>query len=209
MSPSPRILIVEDEALIAMELEDRLTQLGHTVCGRTISGEEAVSTIEELQPELVLMDVNLAGKMNGVEAASEIRKNHDIPIVFLSAFSDEELLQKAAHTEPYGYLVKPFEERELHSTITMALYKNQLDRERAELTQRLQQALNEIQELRSLLPMCAWCKRQVCDEHGKWSDFETYASRRLQADITHGICPSCLAKQQKELQARKKTRQTH
>jgi len=207
MTHSPRIFIVEDEALIAMELEDRLTQLGHAVCGRAISGEEAVRTIKELQPELVLMDVNLAGVMNGVEAALEIRKTYDIPIIFLSAFSDKELLEKAAHTEPYGYLVKPFEERELHSTIVMALYKNQLDRERAKLTRQLQQALNEIQELRSLLPMCSWCKRQVCDEHGKWSDFETYVSRRLQAEITHGICPSCLTKEQENLQTHKKAQE--
>jgi DNA-binding NarL/FixJ family response regulator len=199
----PTILLVEDEALIAMELADRLTQLAYTVCRHVSTGEDAVRSVEELHPDLVLMDIKLAGKMNGLEAAELIRAKHDIPIVFLSAFSDNELLKQATRAEPYGYLVKPFEERELHSTITMALYRSRMERERAELTRQLQKALDEIHELRGLLPFCAWCKRKIQDEDGQWENFEDYARRRLGHDITHGICPECLTQEQENFRARK------
>jgi DNA-binding response OmpR family regulator len=200
------ILLVEDEALIAMELEDQLTDLSYAVCGHVTAGEDAVEKVEEVHPDLILMDINLAGKINGIEAAAQIRANHDIPIVFLSAFSDNELLAKASHTEPYGYLVKPFKARELHATITMALYRNQMERERAELTRQLQKALDEIRELRSLLPFCAWCKQQIQDEDGKWTDFGSYAQQRMGIELTHGICPSCFATQQAQILEMKKRR---
>jgi two-component system, response regulator PdtaR len=200
---APRIFIVEDESLIVMELEDRLTQLGYTVCGYTSRGEDAVTTAAELHPDLMLMDISLAGAMNGIEAAERIRQEHDIPIVFLSAFSDNDLLRKAAHTEPYGYLVKPFEERELHATITMALYRHQMERERAALTRQLQHALDEIRELRGLLPFCAWCKQKILDEDGQWTGFDAYTKRRLGTDVTHGICPECYAKEETKILAMK------
>lgn len=205
MTP-PTILIVENETLIAMELEDRLTQLGYTVCGCAGRGEEAVAKANKLYPALVLMDVSLAGTMNGIEAAEQIRQSRDIPIVFLSAFSDNDLLRQAAHAEPYGYLVKPFEERELHATITMALYRHQMERERAELTRKLQQALDEIRELRELLPCCAWCKQKIRDQDGQWIGFEAYIKRHLGADITHGICPECMAKEEVKILAMKEKR---
>jgi AmiR/NasT family two-component response regulator len=199
----PRILLVEDEALIAMELTDRLTYLAYLVCGHISAGEDVVRAVEELHPDLVLMDIKLAGRMDGIEAAELIRAQHDLPIVFLSAFSDDELLKQATRAEPYGYLVKPFEERELHSTITMALYRSRMERERAELTRQLQKALDEIHELRGLLPFCSWCKRKIQDEDGQWENFEEYARRRLGHDITHGICPECLATTQEQFRARK------
>ncbi len=149
---SPAIFIVEDEALIAMELEGRLEQLDYRVCGHVGSGEEAVSKVADIHPDLVLMDINLAGAMNGIEAAEQIRQHYDIPVVFLSAFSHNDLLQQAAHAEPYGYLLKPFEERTLHATITMALHRHQKERERTELTRELQHILFQIRDLCGALP---------------------------------------------------------
>lgn len=198
-----KIFIVEDEVLIAMELEDRLSHLGYTVCGRTDRGEEAVVRVAELRPDLVLMDIHLRDKLNGVEAAAEIRRHYAIPVVFLSAFSDDELLGRAAGVEPYGYLLKPFEERELHTTMTMALYRGRRERERATLTRQLQTALDEIHELRGLLPFCAWCKQKIQDEDGHWEKFEEYAHRRLGHEISHGICPECLAQEQENLRLRR------
>lgn len=202
-----KIFIVEDETLIAMELEDRLIHLGYTVCGHTSRGEDAVAKANELLPDLILMDIHLSGQMNGIEAAALIHERHDIPVVFLSAFADNELLGHAARTEPYGYLVKPFEERELHATITMALYRGRMERERAELTRKLQKALDEIHELRGLLPFCAWCKRKIQDEDGQWENFEEYVHRRLGHDITHGICPECMATAQGQLRSQKAPRE--
>ncbi|NOT58277.1 MAG: response regulator [Deltaproteobacteria bacterium] len=198
MTPAS-IFIVEDEVLIAMELEERLRQLNYTVCGHVTQGEEACVKVEDLHPDLILMDISLAGAMNGIEAAERIRQAHDISVVFLSAFSDNDLLRKAAHVEPHGYLVKPFEERELHATITMALYRHQMERERAELTRKLQRAVDEIRELRALLPFCAWCKQKIREEDDQWVGFETYIKRHLGNDITHSICPECFAQEKTKL----------
>jgi AmiR/NasT family two-component response regulator len=118
---SRRIFVVEDEALIAMELKDRLEGLGYEVCGSAAHAERALEQIGALRPDLVLMDVNLAGGMSGVEAAERVRDSCAIPVVFLTAYSDPALIARAARAGSFGYLVKPFEGRELHATIEMAL----------------------------------------------------------------------------------------
>lgn len=135
-----QILVVEDDSIIVMELEDRLYKLGYTVCTATAYGEEAIDKAAELAPDLVLMDIRLKGAMDGIEAAAEIRERYDIPVVYLTAYADNNTLQRAQITEPYSYLIKPFEERELHIAIEMALYKHRMERERARLEDRLFQA---------------------------------------------------------------------
>ena len=116
-----RVFVVEDEALIALDLSERLEVLGYEVCGTTTRGETAVQRIAELRPDLVLMDIKLAGSMDGVEVAQQLRERYDVPVVFLSAFVDSQLIARATRTNCYGYLVKPFEERELHATLQVAL----------------------------------------------------------------------------------------
>ncbi|MDP1768915.1 MAG: response regulator [Nitrospirota bacterium] len=125
-----RIYIVEDEALIAMEISDRLTQLGYDICGRAARGEQALEEIPRTHPDIVLMDIRLAGELTGTETAARLRKRLDVPVVFLTAFSDDSLLKEAIDTEPFGYLVKPFEERELHATLQAALYRHRLQHQR-------------------------------------------------------------------------------
>ena len=123
-----RILIVEDERIVARDLAGTLEKLGYTVCGIAASGEDAVARATGDRPDLVLMDIVLAGEMNGVDAAMAIRHRLDIPVVYLTAYADDATLQKAKVTEPFGYLIKPFEERELHTAIEMALYKHGMER---------------------------------------------------------------------------------
>jgi PAS domain S-box-containing protein len=124
---SAKILIVEDETIVAMSLEDDLKQLGYKVCGAVNSGEAAISKARETQPDLVLMDIQLKGDMDGIEAATKIHQQFNIPIIFLTAYADPTTLQRAKVAEPFGYLLKPFEERELKSTIEMALNKHSRD----------------------------------------------------------------------------------
>jgi len=121
-----RILIVEDETLIAMELKDRLERNHYIVCGVVARGEDAIGQIEQFEPDVALMDVHLAGRLNGIETAKQLRAKRDIPVIYLTAYSDPWLIEQAAKTEPYGYLVKPFEERELRATIDLALYKHMM-----------------------------------------------------------------------------------
>jgi PAS domain S-box-containing protein len=141
--PAARIFIVEDEALIQMEIGDRLSQLGYVVCGAAARGEVAIGQIAETAPDLVLMDINLAGEIDGIETARRLRERSRLPIVFLTAYSDDALLRRAGETDPFGYLMKPFRERELHATIQMALLKHRLERTLHEANERLEEQVRE------------------------------------------------------------------
>jgi two-component system, cell cycle sensor histidine kinase and response regulator CckA len=123
-----RILVVEDERVVARDIQYRLTEMGHTVVNITRGGEEAVRLADELRPDLVLMDIRLDGRTDGISAAQEIRARFHLPIVFLTAYADEDTLQRARVTEPFGYVLKPFDERELRTVIEMALYKQDAER---------------------------------------------------------------------------------
>lgn len=123
-----RILVVEDESIIAEDLKDSLVNLGYTVPSIESTGEKAIKKTEEIKPDLVLMDIVLHGKMDGIEAAKEIRSRFDIPVVYLSSYSDDEILERAKITEPYGYIIKPFNERELHINIEIAIYKHRIEK---------------------------------------------------------------------------------
>jgi diguanylate cyclase (GGDEF)-like protein/PAS domain S-box-containing protein len=124
-----RILIVEDEQVVALGLQASLEGLGYAVAARVATGEAAIEKAGALRPDLVLMDINLAGGLDGIEAAEQIRAQFDLPIIYLTALSDTATLQRARVSEPFGYILKPFEERELQSNIEMALYKHRLERQ--------------------------------------------------------------------------------
>jgi len=124
-----KILIVEDEGILAEGLKKRLTALGYTVTGIAARGEEAIAKAGQTRPDLVIMDIRLKGEMDGIEAAQVIRERFDIPVVYLTAYSDQQTLDRAKITEPYGYICKPVEERELHINIEIALYKHRTEKE--------------------------------------------------------------------------------
>ncbi len=125
---NPRILVVEDEIIVAIDLQHELNALGYRVTDIASSGQEAVKKAGQIRPDLVLMDIRLDGDMDGIEAAEQIRTNFDIPIVYLTAYADTDTLRRAKVTDPFGYIIKPYQERDLHVTIEMALYKHQTDR---------------------------------------------------------------------------------
>ena len=122
-----RILIVEDEAIVARDIAQQLTLLGYEPVAQTPRGEQALVLAEQLRPDLVLMDIQLAGEMDGIAAAQAIRERFAIPVVFLTAFVADETLERAKVTEPFGYIIKPFQDRELRTVIEMALYKHQAE----------------------------------------------------------------------------------
>jgi len=129
----PRILVVEDESIVALDLQSSLEHLGYDVVGTAATGEDAVHIAEARTPDLVLMDIQLRGEMEGTAAADLIRRRFGIPVVYLTAYSDEATLQRAQISEPLGYLLKPFAERDLQVTIQMALYRHRAQREHEEL----------------------------------------------------------------------------
>jgi two-component system, response regulator PdtaR len=121
-----RILIVEDEHIVAMGIKRMLKDLGYTVTGVASSGEDAIAKAESTFPDVVLMDIMLKGDVDGVEAAKEIKEKFNIQVVYLTAYSDDKILERVKTTEPLGYIVKPFDEKDLYSNIEVALhrYKN-------------------------------------------------------------------------------------
>ncbi|MDD5142000.1 PAS domain S-box protein [Methanoregula sp.] len=122
-----KILIVEDEAVTGMDIRKSLVEMGYSVVAVATTGELAIRKAAELHPDLILMDILLGGKMNGIEAADKIRRHCHIPVVYVTAYSDDSFLAKAKLTEPFGYILKPFRELELKTTIEMALYKNAME----------------------------------------------------------------------------------
>lgn len=125
----PAIFIVEDEAIVASDIKETLISLGYTAAGIAKSGEIALEKIKDVRPDLILMDIHLAGEMDGVDTAGKVHALYEIPVIYLTAYADKILLDRAKVTEPYGYVVKPYDERELHSVIEMALYKHHVERE--------------------------------------------------------------------------------
>lgn len=322
----PRILIVEDESLIAKDIATSLEDLGYDVVGTAVSGEDAIAESKKLRPNLVLMDIVLQGEIDGIQAAARIRADLGLPVIFLTAYADDTIMQRAKLTEPFGYLIKPFEDTELHFSIQMALYKHKMEHElkrkeeqyralvemaniipfeldfttgrftymspqvekmlgyplsdwtgiqfmlahtfeedknsltkimlcqdcapgeidyefrfikadgstiwlrgiasiiraedsstsllrsvlidinsrkrieeeRENLIGELQEALANIKTLRGLVPICAWCKK-VRDDNGFWNQVETYIQDHSDAKFTHGMCPDCMQKMDREL----------
>lgn len=135
MNPA-NILIVEDETIVALDMKYQLQKLGYGVCGIFSTGEECLNRIKNLNPELVLMDIRLQGEIDGVEAAGVIREKYRIPVVFITAYADDETIERAKYIEPFGYIIKPFDERSLRTTIEMALYKHSMDKKLVESEER-------------------------------------------------------------------------
>ena len=118
------VLLVEDESIVAKDIQLSLKRLGYNVLGIENTGEKAISSARKLDPDIIIMDIMLKGKINGIEASEKIRKEQNIPIIYLTAYADENTLSKAKITEPYAYIIKPYKEIDLHTSIEMALYKH-------------------------------------------------------------------------------------
>lgn len=118
-----KILVVEDEWIIANDIKDSLISMGYMVSGIASSSEEALARVEECLPDLVLMDIVLKGEKNGIETVKDIRARYDIPVIYLTAYDNQYLVDQAKLTDSNGYLLKPFKDRELHIAIELALHK--------------------------------------------------------------------------------------
>ena len=123
------ILVVEDESIVAKDIQNSLKKLGYSVPSLENTGEDAIDAAGQHRPDLILMDIMLKGDISGIDAAGQIKKRFQIPVIFLTAYADESTLNKAKLTEPYGYIIKPFKEIDLHTSIEMALYKHGKEQE--------------------------------------------------------------------------------
>ena len=146
VSVVPRVFVVEDEMIISRDIQRTLLTLGYEVAGHAVSGISAIEKTRESRPDLVLMDIHLKGEMDGIETAAIIARELSIPVVYLTAFADVETVERAKETMPFGYLLKPFEERELRTAIEIALYKHRAERELARNQELLRATINSIGE---------------------------------------------------------------
>jgi len=180
-----RILLVEDEGIIAKDIRESLEGMGYEVIGVEVSGEKAIDRAERNSPDLVLMDIVLQGPVDGITAANEIRSRLGVPVVYLTAYADDQVLERVKVTEPFGYLIKPFEEKELNFTIEMALYKHELDRKLRDSKQQYQALLESAGaipwELNLQSKKFTYIGPQAVDILGypveSWTDFDFWAGR--------------------------------
>lgn len=142
MNSSAHILIVEDEAIVAFNLQQRLSHMGYHVPDIAVSGTDTLALVSKARPDLILMDIHIEGDMDGIDVAARIHETGTVPVIYLTAYSEDSTLERARKTRPYGYLIKPFSERELHATIQMALERHAVEKELAENRQLLQQAMD-------------------------------------------------------------------
>lgn len=124
-----KVLVVEDESIVSKDIQQSLKRLGYIVIGSASTGEKAIGFIDREKPDIALMDIMLKGEMNGIDTADVFRRHYNIPVIFLTAYADETTLSKAKITEPYGFIIKPFKEIDLHTSIEMALYKHKKEKE--------------------------------------------------------------------------------
>lgn len=189
-----KILIVEDEVATGLALMKKLERLGHQVHEEVIRfGEEVADAVEEARPDLILMDINLKGEMKGTQIASIVKNKYDLPIIFLTAHSDESNLSEAIKSDPYAYLKKPASIDDLRICLEITLHKFQVDRENKNLIAELEAALDKIKTLHGLIPICSKCKN-IRNDKGYWQKIEAYIHEHSEADFSHGICPECLKK---------------
>jgi len=132
-----KIMVVEDEWIVADQLCNNLKDLGYMVCATASTGDEAIKNVQENNPDLILMDIVLKNKMDGIEAAEQITSQFNIPVIYLTSYTDKEYIERAKQTKPFGYLVKPFKQGELHANIEMALHKHRLEKEIKDYLERL------------------------------------------------------------------------
>ena len=142
-----RIYVVEDELIVARDISMQLAELGYEAAGQSATAEDALEKVRATLPDLVLMDINLAGSLDGISAAQIIRAELDIPVVFLTAFTADDVLARAKLTEPYGYILKPFSERELRTVLEMALYKSGAERTMRRDSRQLKQMAQRVIEV--------------------------------------------------------------
>lgn len=165
------ILIVEDEQIAALDLQETLRQFGYRILGPAASGEKAIAIADTEVPDLILMDIHLAGEMSGIEAAASILSRHSVPVIYLTAYADPELVEQAKKTRPYGYIIKPYEERALRTEIEIALYKFGLDqnfrKEYANLAEWVQQRTEELARANAALKKSEARYRLIFERSGE------------------------------------------
>ncbi|BBO91584.1 response regulator [Desulfosarcina ovata] len=184
------ILIVENELILAEDLSLTLKELGYEKYQITSTGEDAIAKVTHEKIGFVLMDIKLDGQIDGIEAAKQIQSFSDIPIVYLTAFSNEDLLTRAKETMPYGYLLKPFRSKELKAVIETARYKFEMEQRFKIKFKAMESLARKRKGADEIVTICCHCKK-IKDPDGTWEYLESYIESHAIGKCSHSICPIC------------------
>lgn len=184
-----RVLVAEDNKVVSLMIQKSLAKLGHELAGVAESGREAVRMALRLEPDVILMDIEMP-ELNGLDATWEIQHRQPVPVVVLTAFEDGELIEKAGKVGVSAYLIKPPRTKEIERAIIMAMARHDDLMECWRLNRELENALAEIKTLRGILPLCSFCNR-IRDAKGDWQKVDVYICRNSEAAVSHSICPDC------------------
>ncbi len=193
-----RVLIVDDDFLVIQMIRSTLRKMGYTVVGEAETGRLGVEMTEALQPDVVIMDIEMPD-MGGIEATRLITETCPTPVVVLTAYESSELVAQVSEAGAGAYLLKPPKARELGRAITIAMARFDDMMELRRLNEELREALATIKTLDGLIPICAWCHKNIRDEGEHWIQLEEYITERSNATFTHSICPDCLRKFKDEI----------
>ncbi len=191
--PKETILITEDDPILAGDIAQRLRALHYRVCATTSNARQAISIASTWKPDLVLMDINLPGGMDGIEAAEQIHALQ-VPVIYLTGYHDGPLLERAKQTNPCGYLLKPFETGDLKVAIEIGLHRHSSYQKRLAEYQNSAAA----SRLAGLLQICCYCKK-IKEPSDHWTQIETYIMQRTDASFSHGMCPECFDNVKRQL----------
>ncbi|MCP4149454.1 MAG: response regulator [bacterium] len=193
-----RVLLVEDDPITTTVIKRELEISGYLLAGTASNGREAVKKVIELRPDVVLMDI-LMPDMDGLEATQQIQEKCPTPVVVLTSYKSEDLVEKAGHVGASAYLIKPPSLCEIDRAVAISMARHSdllelqhMNRQLTKQKEALEKALEEIKTLRGFLPICARCKK-IKDVKGYWRQVEDYISEHTKAEFTHGICPECKA----------------
>ena len=185
-----RALIVEDDRIAARSLKTMLESFGCIVVSTASEGAQAIQLAQEHKPDIALVDIWLKGDLDGIDTARQMQSIHPMPIIYLTAYADDETLARAKVTEPQGYLVKPVDPRDLHIAIDMALYRHRVKRAREQLVNELHEALSTVRHLSGLLRVCSHCNRVQASD-GSWQTLESTIRAHPEANFAVWLCADC------------------
>lgn len=205
------VLVVEDDFFVKEEIKRVVVELDHIVVGEAVNGLEGLEKAISLNPDVILMDISMA-IVDGLEAADRIQSAKPTPIIFITAHDSEDMVQKAGRAGASAFLTKPLDSSSLRNALIIARARHadvmELRRLNAELTEKartIEIALAEIRTLRGTVSICAHCKG-IRDNEGYWQTLEEILSEQTDAQLSHGICPTCAAKEFPEIYERLKKR---
>lgn len=199
---SLRVLIVDDQDSIRELLKRQLEKIGHTVIGKASDGLQAIELTESLQPDVVLMDIEMP-KMDGLEATKRIMDKYPRPVVLLTSHEDPEMVRQASQAGAGAYLLKPPGAQEIERTMIIASARFADLLELRRLNSELRAALDNVKILSGLLPICANCK-SIRNDKGYWEAVEEYITEHTDAHFSHSLCPTCIDKLYPDYKPKKK-----